>query len=186
MNRQRSLLEAILHRQDGKSIRIQARLLQNLVATGRYPGMAVNAGLNRREPRRWGQMCAKGFPSPWEWGITGSQARVSTHARARCSGVLRLLFSLLCFLASCLKIFSLPLKLFSFWVGHTQPRGRALCLDCESWVQFPVQSRLDPNQGFVFEEPRSQKGFRPTSLLATHVTALEWNGRVFMGLSLKL
>lgn len=48
MNRQRSLLEAILHRQDGKSIRIQARLLQNLVATGRYPGMAVNAGLNRR------------------------------------------------------------------------------------------------------------------------------------------
>lgn len=146
MNRQRSLLEAILHRQDGKSIRLQALLLQNLVATGHFTRMAVKS---MHGSHGWVLgMCATGLPSPCEWDLTGSQARTCTPWE----DILGTMSSvLLCFLVSCLKVFSLPFKFFSFWAGDASAEAEHFPSLCESGVQFPVQRRIDRKQGFVFE-----------------------------------
>lgn len=87
MNRQRSLLEAILHRQDGKIHQTSGSAASNPCGHGTFhqDGSKVNAWLawlGTREQRHYpvesSQMCATGLPSPREWGLTGSQARTCT------------------------------------------------------------------------------------------------------------
>lgn len=75
---------------------------------------------------------------------------------ARYFGVLQFLFFLLCFLASSVKIFSLPLEIFRFWVRDTQLCGRVLDQLLQATGLIPSTERhLDPKQGcLIFEELR--------------------------------
>lgn len=154
MNQQRSLLGAILHSQDGKSIRLQAPLLQTLVATGHFTRMAVKSMCGSHD---WVVgMCATGLPSPREWGLTGSQARTCTPWEDILGYYVFLFYYV--FLSPGLRFSLYPSSVLAFGLGMHSPEAEHFPSLCESWVQFPVRRSIDLRQGFVSEELRSQEG----------------------------